>query len=74
MAFTVPRMASTSPVWLMADDRTDGNLAATINQYRQDGISYEGIARRLYAEHGIEVTRQTIANWIKAGRTEQVTA
>ena len=67
-------MPNYSPVWRMADERTGGYLAAIISDLRDEGASYADVAEHLSHAHGIEVTRQTIANWIKAGRTEQVTA
>lgn len=52
-----------SPNFRMADRLADGKLAEIITTYRLEGLSFDDIARRLFADHGIEVTRQTIANW-----------
>lgn len=56
-------MTKTSPQFRMADRLVDGRLAEIIAVGRESGQSFETIARNLYAEHGIEVTRQTLANW-----------
>lgn len=49
----------------MADRLTEGQLTAILTAHRTNGRSYEEISRRLWAEHGIEVTRQTVARWGK---------
>lgn len=56
-------MTTTSPQFRMADRLAGGRLAATLRRLRSDGLSYEAIGRRLYAEHGIEASRQTVARW-----------
>lgn len=40
-----------------------GKLDELISGYRADGLSYNQIAHRLYAEHDIDVTPQTIRRW-----------
>ncbi len=47
----------------MADRMAGGKLADIIGALRADGRSYEDVTRRLFADHGIEVTRQTVARW-----------
>jgi len=47
----------------MADRLAGGKLALIIAAYKAEGLSLDAIARRLYADFGIEVTRQTVANW-----------
>lgn len=47
----------------MADRLTGGRLADIIAALRAEDRSYEEITRRLFAEHGVEVTRQTVARW-----------
>lgn len=59
-------VAKLSAQFRMADRLAGGRLAEIISDGRQDGQSLDHIARRLYAEHGIEVTRQTVANWSDA--------
>ena len=49
----------------MADRMADGRLVAIITDLRSAGLSCERIARRLYAEHGIEVTGQTLRRWLR---------
>lgn len=50
----------------MADRLAGGKLALIIAAYKAEGLSLDAIARRLYADFGIEVTRQTVANWSPA--------
>jgi hypothetical protein len=55
----------------MADRLVGGGLAAILTERRATRKqSLDQIARELYAEHGIEVTRQTLAVWIDALETE----
>lgn len=54
----------------MADRLADGQLADIIAEGRASGLSYDEIGRRLYADFGIEVTRQTLANWDSPEPTE----
>lgn len=56
-------MRKPSTQYRMADRLADGKLGDILTAGRMDGLSYDDIARRLFADHGIEVTRQTIANW-----------
>lgn len=51
-------------LWRMADRLAGGNLAQRIDELRSRGLGHEQISRQLYADHGIEVTRQTVATWI----------
>lgn len=50
----------------MADRLAGGRLAEIIAERRAEGKSFDHITRELFAEHGIEVTRQTLANWADA--------
>lgn len=50
-------------LWRMADRLAGGELASTISRFRAEGFGLENISRRLFADHGIEVTRQTLASW-----------
>lgn len=47
----------------MADRLVGGTLPELLAKLAP-GRSYEGIARELYARHGIEVSRPTIARWL----------
>lgn len=57
-------MPPNSASYRMADRLTDGKLAELLRVYRGAGDSFQTIARRLFADHGIEVTDQTINNWL----------
>lgn len=50
-------------LWRMADRLAGGQLAQRITDLRSRGLGHEQISRQLFADHGIEVTRQTIATW-----------
>lgn len=54
-----------SATFRMADRLADGQLEATLRGYIAEGKSQDAICRQLFADFGIEVTRQTIANWVK---------
>lgn len=49
----------------MADRLADGQLTEAIRKFRAQGLSFDGIAGRLYAEHGIEVSGNTVAVWAR---------
>ena len=66
--------APTSSVWRMADTLAGGKLAERIAELRADDASPDRIARQLYADHGIEVTRQTIYSWLAILDTDPVDA
>lgn len=55
---------ATTAQYRMADRLTGGSLADLLTKLRGQAVSYEGIARQLFADFGIEVTRQTVANWV----------
>jgi hypothetical protein len=52
-----------SATYELADIRTDGHLAELVATARTAGASWRSIARRLYADHGVDVTEQTLRNW-----------
>lgn len=55
----------------MADTLAGGNLEKRIAELRAEDASPEAIARQLYADFGVDVTRQTIYNWLsKLDETE----
>lgn len=63
-----------SSLWRMADRVSDGTLADSIVHLRAEGASWEHIAQRLHADHHIEVTAVTVADWhrqLTAGSDEQ---
>ncbi len=57
-------MAIASPVFRMADRMVDGQLALIIVGYHNEGHSHEHISRLLWAEHGIDVSGQTLRRWV----------
>ena len=48
----------------MADRLAGGNLADTIRTLTDEGLSPDGISRRLFADHGIDVSGRTVARWL----------
>lgn len=58
-------MAIKSGAYRMANRLAGGNLDAILRRACENGETLDAISQRLYAEHGIEVTKQTIANWVK---------
>lgn len=56
-----------SPTFRMADRLAQGQLAEFIAEQRAAGRSHEAVARELFAKFGVEVTRQTVANWERSG-------
>lgn len=47
----------------MADRLSDGRLAEIIAERRAAGDSFDQIAKHIYADHGVDVSGQTVANW-----------
>lgn len=56
-------MAIDSSLYRMADRLADGDLVAILQKMKAAGDSNGTIAKRLYADHGIDVTAQTVSNW-----------
>lgn len=56
----------------MADRLAEGNLERRISQLRAEGLTPERISKTLFAEYGIEVTRQTLSTWF--ARLDEVAA
>lgn len=52
-----------SSLYRMADRLAEGELVAILRKMKAEGDSFGTIAKRLYADHGIDVTAQTVANW-----------
>lgn len=48
----------------MADRLAGGKLAERLLELEDAGNSYDHIGRVLFADYGIEVTRQTVGNWV----------
>lgn len=49
----------------MADRLAGGTLADQLREHLAAGRSYDAIARHLFADFGIEVTRGTVGNWCR---------
>jgi len=49
----------------MADRLAGGDLANIIAASRSKGFSWDSIAARLYADHHIEVTGNTVQSWAR---------
>lgn len=47
----------------LADLALDGSLLAYVERYRAASVSWAAIARLLGAEHGIDVSGETLAAW-----------
>lgn len=58
-------MRITTSTFRMADRLTGGVLAERLVSLNAEGASLDHICRVLYADHGVEVTSQTVANWLK---------
>lgn len=61
----------------MADRLLDGHLREVLAGLYLDTRSWEEVSRRLYAEHGIRVTGQTLRRWnteLRIGETDQLGA
>lgn len=56
-------MALESSKYRMADRLAKGRLAQILVEYKSAGHSYDHVARLLFADHGIEVTRNTVELW-----------
>lgn len=49
----------------MVDRLLDGRLEATLRAQRAEGVSWEEMARRLYAEHHAPISGATLRSWGK---------
>jgi hypothetical protein len=58
-------MDVTTPHFRMVDRMLDGHLETFLRERRAAGMSWEEMARRLYAEQGIPISGATIRNWGK---------
>jgi IS30 family transposase len=57
-------MVTKPPLFLAYDSQLGGRLSEILATYQAAGHSPERIARLLYAEHGVEVSRMTIVRWL----------
>lgn len=54
------------------DQALGGRLADELRERRQRGDTFDGIARWLHIDYGIEVTSETIRNWVAADTEVEV--
>ena len=54
-----------SPAWRMADRLTGGELDTIVADLLTDDQSWSAISRTLKTEHGVDVTRVTLAKWYR---------
>lgn len=64
-------MSNTSSFFRTADRLAGGELATVLEKLSAEGHSYAGIASRLYADYGIEVSHQTVGTWLRQVAAEQ---
>lgn len=50
---------------LMAERLIPGGTAKYLRRLRSDGLSWDLIARRVEADHGITVTAETVRTWAR---------
>lgn len=65
----------TSPEYRMADRILDGRLEEVLRGLYAESGAWEVVSRRLFAEHDIAISGQTLRRWAKAlgiGDTEAV--
>lgn len=61
-----------SALFLLAEVKTDHHTIEVINQWRDEGASLSTVSHMLFAEYQLDVTPQTIANWLeKYGQEEE---
>lgn len=49
-----------------ADLAVGGELEAILSKARAEGLSYAGIAARLFADHDVIVSAPTVGAWLRA--------
>jgi hypothetical protein len=64
-------VSNRSAKFLLIEDRLGSSLSELIRKRKDDGDSYEVIARYLWATTGVDVTAQTVSNWHSSPTTEQ---
>lgn len=58
-------MSVTTSHWRMADRVLEGTLADTLAKLYTESLSWEEVARRLYADHDLTVSGQTLRRWAR---------
>lgn len=49
----------------IAEDRTEGKTRSILRRLRKLGLSYGEISRRLYADHGVNLSGETLRTWAR---------
>lgn len=52
-------------IFPLIDRILDGHLADLLRQWKAEDMTHEQIARKLYIEHGIDVTGETVRKWFR---------
>ena len=63
MTLCVAMRTKHRPALELAQERTGGQLADLLRDWRTAGHSWDTISRTLWAEHRVSVTRQTLVVW-----------
>lgn len=56
-------MSTRSSLYRLANEKLDGSLEDVVCSLRAEGLSWERVARRLHADHGIDVASETLRKW-----------
>lgn len=60
----MPKLLSMAqPILPLVDRILDGRTAELLRSWREEGLSFDAIARRLEARHAITVTGETVRTW-----------
>lgn len=51
-------------IYPLIDRALDGTLADRLRRWRDEGMSYASIATRLHVEHGVDVSHETVRQWV----------
>ena len=49
----------------LVENAVGRDLSELLGELRDQGLSYEAIARTLGSDYGVPVTRQTVSKWIR---------
>jgi transposase-like protein len=52
-----------TPAHQLADIRCDGRLDDIVSEWLAGGVSYRAISKLLAADHGIDVSDETLRRW-----------
>ncbi len=52
-----------TPTFPLYDQILNGRLEEILRRYRESGVSLRGATQLLSADHGIDVSRGTVATW-----------